>query len=173
MTDEPIPLSKTRRKAQMTALQQLGERLVETDPARVAQLDLPDTLRAAIDEARRIRKHEARRRQMQYIGRLMRGVDPAPIEAWLERQARGQIVDRAVHLACERWRERLLADPGSLEALYEAEAGVDRDRLQALIARARAEQGEGQPPRAYRELYRALRETLDRPPAGQTESEEP
>lgn len=172
MTDEPVPLSKTRRKAQMTALQQLGERLVAADPARVAQLDLPEILHTAIEEARRIRTHEARRRQMQYIGRLMRGVDPAPLEARLERWAHGTHAERAVHLSCERWREQLLADPAALDALCAAEKGVDRGRLRTLIARARTEHAEGGRPHAFRELYRVLRQMLDSPAPAAPEAKE-
>src|SRR6187455_2734613 len=71
--------SKTRRKQEMHALQDIGEQLVQLDLKRLTELALPETLTDAILEARRIHKHEARRRQMQYIGKLMRDVDAAPI----------------------------------------------------------------------------------------------
>ncbi|HJU22336.1 MAG TPA: ribosome biogenesis factor YjgA [Casimicrobiaceae bacterium] len=77
-------MSKTRRKRAMHELQDLGVALVELDPARLATLDLPENLIDAIALARTLRKHEARRRQFQYIGRLMRDVDPAPIRAALD-----------------------------------------------------------------------------------------
>jgi ribosome-associated protein len=72
--------SKTRRKAEMHALQDLGEALVRLAPARLDALALPEKLADAVAEARGITKWEARRRQMQFIGRLMRDVDPLPIE---------------------------------------------------------------------------------------------
>ncbi|MDH4181880.1 MAG: DUF615 domain-containing protein, partial [Betaproteobacteria bacterium] len=83
-TDAP-PLSKTRRKQAMHDLQDLGEALVALDPKALAKLDLPERLADAVAQARGITRHEARRRQLQYVGRLMRDVDPAPIRAALER----------------------------------------------------------------------------------------
>ena len=80
--------SKTRRKHDMHALQALGVALVALDPKRLATLALPEQLAEAIAFARRVRQHEARRRQMQYIGRLMRDVDPAPLRAALEAWAK-------------------------------------------------------------------------------------
>jgi len=76
--DEP---SKTRRKAEMAALRALGEALVGYDPARLPGLGLPESLTEAIIAARRITKHGARRRQLHYIGKLMRNVEPEAIEA--------------------------------------------------------------------------------------------
>ncbi|HLX30684.1 MAG TPA: ribosome biogenesis factor YjgA [Casimicrobiaceae bacterium] len=78
-----VLLSKTRRKRAMHELQDLGVALVDLDAARLATLNLPENLVDAIALARTLRKHEARRRQLQYIGRLMRGIDPAPIRAAL------------------------------------------------------------------------------------------
>lgn len=83
-------VSKTRRKRAMHELQDLGVALVELDVARLATLDLPENLVDAIALARTLRKHEARRRQLQYIGRLMRDVDPAPIRAALAEWSRAK-----------------------------------------------------------------------------------
>src|ERR1700690_1257374 len=77
------PVSKTRRKHAMLALQDLGEALTELNPARLAALALPERLAEAIATARKLTRHEARRRQMQFVGKLMRGIDPAAIEAQL------------------------------------------------------------------------------------------
>ena len=73
-TDKP---SKTRRKKDVQALQALGASLVELSAAQIAEIEMPEQLREAVLEAKRITKHEGRRRQVQYIGRLMREVDPA------------------------------------------------------------------------------------------------
>src|SRR4051794_8726930 len=88
--DEPqddAPLSKTRRKAQMHALQDLGEALVALEPKQLAalttEIELPETLLDAVRQARAITAWGGRKRQMQYIGRLMRDVDPAPVERFL------------------------------------------------------------------------------------------
>ena|SRR5438105_6597386 len=140
----------------MDALQDLGEVLLELPPARLAELDLPERLVDALDAARRITRHEARRRQLQFIGRLMRDVDPAPIRARLAQWADAPNAEKARLHAVERWRERLLAEPEALDRLCADRPATDRDRLAALIERTRAERAHGQPPRAYRELYRAL-----------------
>ena len=81
--------SKTQRKEMMHALQDLGRELVELDPSRVASLDLPERLAEAIALARRLTRHEAKRRQMQYVGRLMRDVDPQPLIDALARWSGG------------------------------------------------------------------------------------
>ncbi|OGA03038.1 MAG: hypothetical protein A3I00_06390, partial [Betaproteobacteria bacterium RIFCSPLOWO2_02_FULL_64_12] len=114
MNEQERP-SKTRRKKEMHELQVLGERLVELHPEQLAHLALPEDLRDAVLEAGRIPGREARRRHLQYIGRLMRGVDPAPIRDGLEildGRSREQV---ARQHAIERWRGRLLAEDGALQ----------------------------------------------------------
>jgi ribosome-associated protein len=109
------PLSKTRRKRDMEALQDLGERLVALDATRLATLDLPERLTDAVALARRLTRHEARRRQMQYIGRLMRDIDPAPLEAAFARWSEGPARERAQFAALERWRTRLMDEDAALD----------------------------------------------------------
>lgn len=82
--EAPLPPSKSQRKRDAHALQKLGEQLVKMRAAEVATLPLPDALRDAIDEARRLTSRPAQARQRQYIGKLMREVDLAPLEAALE-----------------------------------------------------------------------------------------
>ena len=77
--------SRTRKKNEARALQRLGEELVALPARQLASLELPDELRTAVEFARAIRSHGARRRQLQYIGALMRHIDPQPIETALER----------------------------------------------------------------------------------------
>jgi ribosome-associated protein len=159
-TPREPPISKTRRKHAMLALQDLGERLVSLSDTRLAELALPEALVQALREARRITRHEARRRQMQYIGRLMREVDPEPIEARLAAWADAPNAEKARLAAVERWRERLMNEAGALEALCAERPDADRDALAALIARAGAERGRGAAPHAYRALFRALNTLL-------------
>jgi ribosome-associated protein len=151
-------VSKTRRKADMHALQALGAALVDLAPARLAALDLPEPLAEAVREARRISSHEARRRQVQYIGKLMRGVDPGPIRAAIAQAEGSSAAARARHRRLEQWRERLLADDAALTEFAREHAGADLQALRALIRNARRELTEARPPRAQRELYRLLRE---------------
>ncbi len=160
---EELPVSKTRRKQEMHALQDLGETLVGLTAAQLAGIELPERLADAIAEARRIKGFEARRRQMQYVGRLMRDVDPAPIAARVEslRNAHHRQSDR--HHAVERWRDRLLADDEAITELARVCPGCDLQQLRTLARNARKEQSLGRPPHAVRALFRALREALERP----------
>lgn len=159
MNEQERP-SKTRRKKEMHELQVLGEQLVELNPEQLAHMALPEDLREAVLDARRIPGREARRRHLQYIGRLMRGVDPAPIRDGLEivgGRSREQV---ARQHAIERWRERLLAEDGALQE-FAAGFGVrELEALRGLVTEARRERQEGRAPRRYRELYQAIREIL-------------
>ncbi len=146
----------------MDALQSLGQELLGVGSARLAELDLPERLVDALDAARRITRHEARRRQLQFIGRLMREVDPAPIRARLAQWAGAPNAEKARVHAVERWRERLLAEAGALDSLCVERPDADRDRLAALIANTHAERAHGGPPRAYRDLYRSLNRLFSR-----------
>ena len=94
---------------------------------------------------------------MQYIGRLMRDVDPAPLQATLAAWQRGPAHDRERFAALEQWRERLLADPSALDDFIAAYPTADRKTLAALIVAARAEQASGGPPHRFRALFRAIR----------------
>lgn len=161
--DDGTP-SKTRRKQEMHALQDLGERLAELTPEKLGQLELPERLATAITEYRRFTKWEAKRRQMQYIGRLMRDIDAAPISAQLEVWAGTSRAAVAGFHAVEGWRDRLLAEPGgsdALAALITAHPGADRTRIAMLVDRARAERAGGRPPANYRVLFRELARLID------------
>jgi len=149
--------SKTRRKHAMQALQDLGEALVALDPKRLQQLDLPERLVDAVVQARGIRAHEGRRRQIQYIGKLMRDVDPAPVQAALENWTRGPKEENARFAAVEKWRDRLLAEPAALDAFVGEYPQADRRHLESLIGDANLEKLRGGPPHRYRELFRQLK----------------
>ena len=166
MLDEPeVPTSKTRRKKDMLALQDLGVQLVELNEQQLAGMELPESLLDAVLEARRLTRHEARRRQMQYIGRLMRDIDAAPIRARLE-QWRGQGREHTAQLhAIERWRDALLAADPALARFLDEHPAADSQKLRSLIRNARREQAASLPPKSYRELFRILRETIAEEPA--------
>jgi len=150
--------SKSQRKREMTALQDLGETLLRLTAAELARLDLPEPLREAIGEMARIGSHEARRRHRQYIGKLMRQVDPEPLRAAIE-DATGES-KQAVALMhrCERLRDALLADDAALEAVLADLPDADVQQLRSTIRAARREHGEGRPPKHARQLYRWLHE---------------
>jgi ribosome-associated protein len=151
------PVSKTKRKKEMHELQAIGAELVELPDAQLAQIDMPENLREAVLEAKRIKAHEGKRRQMQYIGRLMRDIDPAPIRERLDALSGQSAQEAARHKRLEQLREKLLADDTALTDFVTSHSGADLQELRTLIRNARREQKEGKPPRAYRELFRVLK----------------
>jgi ribosome-associated protein len=156
---EPNP-SKTRRKQEMLELQELGVELVALDDGALDALELPDALREAVVQARGMTSFEARRRQLQYIGKLMRRVDPAPIRAVLDERRAGARAQTAVFRRVESWRERLLNDPNGLVQLLAEHPSADASRLRALVESARRERSESGAPHSYKELFRAVRDIL-------------
>jgi ribosome-associated protein len=158
--------SKTEMKRRMHELQALGERLVQLNPEQLAVVGLPEQLHDAVCELQRIGGRESRRRQMQYIGRIMRDVDPAPIR---EKLAIWDGVSRE-HTArmhqIERWRERLIEDEGALAELKALHPRIDSGHLRNLIRNTRAERDAGRPPKSFRELFRALRDAIEAPVDG-------
>jgi ribosome-associated protein len=118
-------------------------------------------------DCRRMTKHEALRRQLQYIGRLMRGVDPAPIQAQMN-QWRGQSSQAtALMHKIERWRDRLIAEEDALTEFLRDVPGVDGTEASQLIRNARREAAENKPPKSSRALFRLIRDALE--PPDQTE----
>jgi len=156
------PISKTRRKQAVHELQALGEELVELNENQLATVGLPESLLDAVMHARTITKHEARRRQMQYIGKLMRRVDPAPIRTALDAFQAPSRSQAALHKRIESWRERLLAEPAASSELLAEYPQADFRQFATLIDGVAREREAGKPPRSYRELYQALRALLAR-----------
>lgn len=156
--------SKTRRKRDAEALQSLGEALAEL-PAEVrASLSLPERLAQALEDYAAIGSHEARRRQRQFIGRLMRDIDPAPLQAFLEaRQRPGREAARLFRLA-EVWRDRLVVGGETAQRDFiAAHPGVDAAALAAAVAAA-AEGRSG----ASRRLFKMVRASVESPSDGNT-----
>jgi ribosome-associated protein len=150
-------VSKTRKKREMHELQALGVALARLSDSQLDAIELPPGLKEAILDAKRITSHEAKRRQLQYIGRLMRELDPEPIRAALAEIEGHSAQAGARHRRLEAWRERLLADDAALTEFAAAFPAADLQALRTSIRNARKEQKEGKPPRAYRELFRILK----------------
>jgi ribosome-associated protein len=155
--------SKSQAKREMEALQALGGQLVALKGDRLAKITMPDDLRQAIRDAQRFTKHEARRRQLQYIGRLMRDIDPAPLQAALDEINGVSAAANARHHALERLRDRLLADEAVAGEIAVSHPRADIQHLRQLRRNALKEQAAGKPPRAFRELFRVLRELEEKP----------
>ena len=152
--------SKTRRKKDMHALQDIGADLVALSKDRLKQVPLDEDLRTAVELAQKINSHEGKRRQMQYIGKLMRSRDAAPIRTLLDMwSGESKAATAQLHLL-ERWRERLLE---SDEALTEFASEYPQAELQALrtcIRNARKEKENNKPPKAFREIFQHLKQWL-------------
>ena len=142
----------------MHELQALGVALAALPESQLKEMNLGEDLLEALLEAKRIKSHEAKRRQMQYIGRLMRDVDPAPIRSRLAEVEGHSAQGAARHRRLEGWRERLLADDAALTEFAAAFPSADLQALRTAIRNARKEQKDGKPPRAYRELFRILKD---------------
>lgn len=160
LPDDDAPISKTRRKQQMHELQELGERLVKLPASQLARIPLPEDLGRAVAEARRIKSHEGLRRQLQYIGKLMRSVDADAIRQALAIDDEAH--QGAVHLMhhAERWRDGLLDGSLSLTDFMNQHPAAAERGLPALLAQARREKTANRPPRLQRQLYRTLHELL-------------
>lgn len=150
--------SKSQKKRESTALQDLGLELVKLSREQIKKMVLPERLALEVKEAQRLTAHGAMRRQMQLIGKLMRDVDTAPI---LEQLAviRGESDSaKAEFHAIERWRERLIADDTALTEWLTQHPDMDAQTLRQLIRNARREATLNKPPKSSRELFRLLRD---------------
>ena len=170
--EEVGPPSRTQLKAEADEKQALGEALVTLRADLLAKLDLPEKLRDAIAEVKRISNFEGRRRQMQFIGKLMRPLDPEPVRAAIAEQAGGSAATTlSLHLS-EQWRDRLIASDEALADWLNAHpaiaAGDGVQLLRALIRQARKDavatpDKPGAAPRhgkAFREIFQHVRSTM-------------
>jgi len=157
--EDSVPLSKTQRKHAMEELQSLGEELVALPADRVRKLDIPDDLREAVVTAQRMpRQDEAKRRQMQYIGRLMRKVEIEPIRTALA-DARGESASETARLhRLERLRNELLADEKILQEIATLYPAIDLQHLRSLRRAALKDQEQNKPPRNFRAIFQMLKD---------------
>lgn len=153
--------SRTQRKREALDLQRLGQRLVELEPGVLAGMPLPEEVLEAIATWKRIRTFEARRRQLQFLGKLMRRVDTAPIEAALARLDGSSADARYAFHQLEVWRDRLIGEPASLTEYLDQHPAADRQRLRHQLARVQKATSEDRRARESRALFRLLREIQD------------
>jgi len=153
--------SKSELKRQMTALQKLGQELVEQPRDRVKRVPMPEDVRDAILECQQITNHEGRRRQMQYVGKKMRTLDEeevALIQKTIDSWKGASKSETAAMHALERRRDKLLTDDNTLTELLAEHPELDVQHLRTLIRNARKEQAENKPPKAYREIFQILKQ---------------
>ena len=155
------PLSRTQRKLQAQRLQRLGERLVTLPPDQADTIPMSEELAAAVAEAREMHQHGARRRQLQYIGALMRELDPEPIEQAMDRLGRGDRLEVHRFKQVERWRDALLAGEETVIAeILRCCPLVDADRIGRLVADAQGAKTSPSRRKAARSLCRYLKSNI-------------
>ncbi|HBZ07361.1 MULTISPECIES: ribosome biogenesis factor YjgA [Massilia] len=153
--------SKSELKRQMEELQKLGAQLVAEPRDRVKRVPMPDEVKDAILMCQTITNHEGRRRQLQYVGKMMRTLsdeEVAVIQRTIDSWKGASKAETAALHALERRREKLLADDKALTELLSEHPELDVQHLRTLIRNARKEQAENKPPKAYRELFQILKE---------------
>ena len=154
-TEDENSISKSQKKRDMLALQDIGEELVALSSEAINKLDLPDNLRTAVVDAKKIpkSKYGGMKRQMQYIGRLMRQIDPLPIIEQLNSLKAPNKKETALHHLAERWRERVLTDETALNAFANEFPDADRALLSKHTQGAKDDKAKNKPPKNYRLLY--------------------
>jgi ribosome-associated protein len=165
--------SKTDLKRESEELQKLGEQLLTLRDELFTRLALPEKLVEALDEVRRITNFEGRRRQMQYVGKLMRNLDEDVLQAArdaLDEQQKGSARDAMALHQAEQWRDDLIAKDDALERWIAQHPGTDTQQLRALIRQARKETpvdadavSKGLAPRrgrAYRDIFQIVKQHL-------------
>ena len=159
LDDDEEWVSKTQRKRECDALQQLGEELITLKNEELELIDLSDQLLAAIHEARKIRSRGALKRHKQYIGRLMRDADADTIAQQLQNIRHKDDLNNAHFKRMEKWRDRIMEEGDSaINELLEEFPNGDRQYLRQLYRNAINEQKRNKPPASFRLIFKYLRE---------------
>ena len=156
---DPTP-SKTAQKQMMHDLQKLGEELVALNANQLSELDLPESLYIAVTDAQRIQKFGARRRQLQYIGKIMRQIDATDIQEKLMGFQQRHIAHTALLHRVENWREKLLADPQAVDIFAGQYPSTDRQHLRTLLQNIQTEAQKGKPVKSARQLFQFIHRTM-------------
>ena len=149
--------SKTEKKREAEAKQDLGAKLVKLSSEQIKNIDMPEDLLKAVKEAKSIKSHIALRRQMQFIGTIMRKIDPEPIQEAIDDIEQGNYKKAMEFKQTEKWRDKLIA--GNKELMEEILAKyplADRQKLSQLVRNAIKEKAANKPPKAFRVLFRYL-----------------
>lgn len=165
--------SKTQLKQAMHELQALGMQLVELSPGHLKTLQLPEDLYRAVSDCQRFPQREARRRQLQYIGKLMRSLDPAPIISGLEALRGESAAEIAQMHRLEDLRTRFLADEKVLDEILARSPFADITLLRQMRRNALKEQAQSKPPKAFRLLFKTLKALENNPSETTLEEENP
>jgi len=151
--------SKTQKKKEALSLQELGVRLVKLPAEQLEDIELPEEIYDAVKFAKTLKSHGAHRRQMQYIGTLMRKIDPGPVQEALDNIEQGYYKRTLAFREIENWRDELIAGNETLiEEILVKCPDADRKQIALLVQRAKKEKEHNNPPGASRALFRYLRD---------------
>ena len=163
-TGEFYSPSRTQQRIEALEIRNLAEKLVALPAAQLARLPIPEELMPHIVETQRITSHIAHKRQLQFLAKQMRREEDEVLEAIRDAMDEGGEAARretALLHQAEQWRDRLLADgDDALAALLEEFPTADRQKLRQLVRNATDERVKNKPPRAFRDLFREVRELL-------------
>ena len=152
-------ISKTEKKREAHSLQQLGEKLLKLSRVQIKEIDIPEEVLDALNLARTIKSREGLRRQVQFIGSLMRKIDSEPIQQAVEQIEQGNYKKALEFKETEQWRDELISGNDELlEKILEDHDNADRQQLSQLVRNARKEVGNNKPPKSSRALFKYLRE---------------
>jgi len=160
--EEIIYVSKSQLKRESHALQEMGEELVKLPSAKLAKIPMPDDLADAVALARKIKARGGLKRQLQYIGKIMRSIDAEPIASALEELKNAAGKEAAKFHRLEQWRDRLVNEgDAALGELLDEFPTADRQHLRQLVRNAQGEEAKNKPPKSAREIFRYLRDLTD------------
>lgn len=159
--DGELPPSRSAQKRDADYRKALGVKLTTLGADQLARLNLPERLSEALTEFGRLKARGAKKRQLQFIGGLMRDLDPAPVQSLIDELEGHSANERYVQHQSERWRDRLLAEPDALTEFIDTFPDIDRQQLRQHIDKARKAAPEPQHKRAMRELFRLLRAPIE------------
>jgi ribosome-associated protein len=165
--EQPAPRpSRTGRKKESSELQDLGRQLTLLSPEQLDRLELPEAVREAVLVGKATRAHGALKRQIKYIGKLLRQMDAAPIRAALSELQGDHVAAARLHHRIEAWRDRLIAEgDAAIDLLAQEFPEADRPLLRRLVRGSREEREGGKAPRCARRIFQELRQLLTEPPS--------
>jgi ribosome-associated protein len=159
---EDLPPSKSQLKRDAEELQQLGKRMTELRPDQQAKLPIDGPLRAAVEEYARIKSNGAKRRHLQYLGKLMRTANAEAIREVVDRFDSASAAHNQLFHEMERWRERLIEGGNEeLQSFIEQHPNADIQHLRQLVRNAQRERQQEQAPAQSRKLFRYIRELYE------------
>jgi len=158
-------VSKTQRKRECDEMLELGEKMITLNKEELSQINMDDELRSAIEEAQRIKSNSALKRQKHFIAKIMRGLDDETLPAQVERVLHKHDIYNADFKRMEKWRNIIIenGDQGINDFLNEY-PHADRSHLRQLLRNAAKEKKNNNPPIAYRQIFKYIREVVDNAP---------